>query len=456
MPDRFDNIREQELPKYNVLGTYEGECADASITNKNGLDITRPVWENVFASDDYKQAIELGWYIGFLGHPEDPNCMDFRNACIVMRSGRIDDDGKVYGTFDLIDTPVGRVVKAFQDAGVVFGISVRGAGDIVSNSVDPETFVFRGFDLVTFPAYPDAIPTFSAIAASTDASARAAYKNVCAAVHDNLSEIHSAASIDVIQGQFASQSPEYSELEKRKEELQSEETSETSEDGTDEEQTDLEARCQVLQEKLEAMQKLYSQAITSSRREKAQNARRISAAERKLKRVSAIMTAQMREIQQDNSELQQQCILQKREFKKTLKSVKGDNLKYKQEIASSESELDEKDSIIASTRDQLSETVSKLKASEKRASNLDETIQSLRQDLTATTKLLKSFQKSYIDIYARAIGVDASCVDITATTSVESAKSAIMRCATTPQVSSEPAFVPDEYYEDDEDSLVTL
>ena len=24
-----------------------------------------------------------GWFIGFLGHPEDPNCMDFRNGCIV-------------------------------------------------------------------------------------------------------------------------------------------------------------------------------------------------------------------------------------------------------------------------------------------------------------------------------------------------------------------------------------
>ena len=47
--------------------------------------------------------------------------------------------------FDLIDTPVGRIVKTFQDAGVTFGISVRGAGDIINNSVDPDTFVFIVF-----------------------------------------------------------------------------------------------------------------------------------------------------------------------------------------------------------------------------------------------------------------------------------------------------------------------
>lgn len=45
--------------KSTVIGTFEGECADANITNLNGLDITRPVWENVFASEEYAKAIEL-------------------------------------------------------------------------------------------------------------------------------------------------------------------------------------------------------------------------------------------------------------------------------------------------------------------------------------------------------------------------------------------------------------
>lgn len=204
-----------------VIGTYEGECADASITNLNGLDITKDVWETVFSSDIYKKAIEHGWYIGYLGHPEDPDCQDFRKACIVMTEGHIDDDGKVYGKFNLIDTPVGRIVKAFQDAGVKFGISVRGVGDIIQNSVDPDTFVFRGFDLVTFPAFPESIPEFTAIAASTDSDKRAKYQAVCAAVKTNIDCLDTVESIDIVQSCFAKQSEEYKALEDHKSKIQS-------------------------------------------------------------------------------------------------------------------------------------------------------------------------------------------------------------------------------------------
>ena len=93
-----------------------------------------------------KHFIELGHYIGFLGHPEDPGCQEFKDACIVMKEGHVDPDGQVYGKFDLVNTPVGRIVKALIDAGVQFGISVRGAGDVASDGyVDPDTFIFRGF-----------------------------------------------------------------------------------------------------------------------------------------------------------------------------------------------------------------------------------------------------------------------------------------------------------------------
>ena len=40
-----------DASKSPIIGTFEGECADANITNLNGLDITREVWDNVFNSD---------------------------------------------------------------------------------------------------------------------------------------------------------------------------------------------------------------------------------------------------------------------------------------------------------------------------------------------------------------------------------------------------------------------
>ena len=206
--------------KNTIIGTFTGMCADANMTNLNGLDITREVWETVFASDEYQKAIELGHFIGYLGHPEDPACQDFEHACIVMTEGHIDSDGKVYGSFNLIDTPVGRIVKSFIDGGVTFGISVRGAGDITDNSVDPDTFIFRGFDLVTFPAYPDAIPEFTPVAASSDIDKQKKYKKVCAAVHSNIDKIDSIRTLEAMQTCVAAQSTPYREIEMRKSTLQ--------------------------------------------------------------------------------------------------------------------------------------------------------------------------------------------------------------------------------------------
>ena len=210
--------------KFNILGTFEGECLDTQITNLNGLDITREVIETVLDSEEYKQGIENGWFIGFLGHPEDPGCQDFMNGCIVLKDMWIEDSGKVYAKFDLIDTPVGQIVKKFIDAGVTFGVSIRGAGDIVGNSVEPDSFMFRGYDLVAFPAYPESVPTFTAIAASTDVAKRKQYQDICAAVKANVGAITSIDTINILQSQFAPQSDEYKALEQRKETINSSDT----------------------------------------------------------------------------------------------------------------------------------------------------------------------------------------------------------------------------------------
>ena len=279
---------ENKLKDSVILGTFEGECADADITNLNGLDITRPVWENVFNSEDFKQGIELGWYIGFLGHPEDPNCMDFRNACIVMTDGRIDSDGKVYGKFNLIDTPVGRIVKSFIDGGVTFGISVRGAGDVDNNSVDPNTFVFRGFDLVSFPAYPNSIPEFTSIAASSDVKEQKKYKNICKTLNENIDGLNTKESIKIVKACFAPQSEEYKTLDEKLNEMDKIEGDVIKEENVT-----------LLKNELGALTHLYSQAVAEIQSLKDQlntltktNESLLSSTNRKVKAIKKIASSQ--------------------------------------------------------------------------------------------------------------------------------------------------------------------
>lgn len=431
-----------------ILGTFKGECADADVTNENGMDITRDVFRNIFKSDMYKKALKLGWYIGFLGHPDDPGCMDFEHACIVMTEGHLDEStGKVYGTFNLIGTPVGYIVKAFIDAGVTFGISIRGAGDLHGSEVDPDTFIFRGFDLVTFPAFPDAIPEFQEIAASSDLDKQRKYKKVCAAVNHNLKDITSCQTLDIIQSQFASQSPEYAALEKRKDEITS--------------SNDL----NIYNQKIRGMTQLYLSALdnvavlASENRNLKQQikdveitaARKITSMRRilgnRLTDIKSTITASKRtndRLKTENSRLKSQ-----------ITASKKSNLIYKQKIDSQQNEIAQKSKLLSSLQIDYDETVTAASNLETRTSNLDVKNKELTSKIIACQKQLESYQQAFAHMYADALGVNLNSVTITADTSVDELKHTISASATTREV-IEPYYEEFTEIVDDSDDLVTL
>lgn len=449
---------ESENPKNPVIGIFEGECADSNITNENGLDITRPVWENIFSSESYQQAIELGWYIGFLGHPDDPGCMDFRNACIVMTEGHIDENGKVYGKFNLIDTPVGRTVKTFIDAGVTFGISVRGAGDIVNNSVDPDTFVFRGFDLVSFPAFPESIPTFTAIAASSDVESQKKYKAICAAVKENLPNIDSCEAIDILQCQFAEQSDEYKALEDRKKEIKG--CNLTDDDVSECDDVD------ITKDKVESMTKLYLEQVEANKQLKKENevlANKLASSEieaiRKISSISRITADQIRSATDAKDSAEKRCkqlVAASTRMKETISQERSNNLKYLQKISESKNDVESKDSLISSLQSRLNETVNASADAKRRTSNLDEQLKRSRDEVKSCRKMLKEYQDAYAELYSQAVGADLQKVKVTASTSVSSLRSAI-----TSSISRKPSSIkePEEIDLDDcyfDDDIVTI
>lgn len=248
------------MAKSTIIGTFEGKSCDANVMNNNSMHLGKDLFDILVNSEEYKTAIENGWYIGYLGHPEDPGCMDFRNACIVMRDMQMNDKGEVICKFDLIDTPVGRVVKAFIDAGVTFGISIRGAGDVdVDGTVDPETFVFRGYDLVTFPAYNDAIPTYADVAASSDVEKQHKYKKIKAAIKKNLTGITSSTALSILQEQLNPISDEYKDVEAREVELAGGIPADTNDCIASDCSDDIDSALyiSVLEEKVKALTKLY-------------------------------------------------------------------------------------------------------------------------------------------------------------------------------------------------------
>lgn len=452
----------------NVLGTFTGKCCDYSEVNNNGMFLSQELFESLIQSQDYKTAIKNGYYIGFLGHPKDPNDMNFKNACVVMRDMQIEDNGDVTGTFDLIDTPVGRIVKAFTDAGVKFGISIRGAGDVAADgTVDPDTFVFRGFDLVTFPAYNDCVPEFQAIAASTDADKQSKYKQVCAAVKTNLKDVTSCEAIEVMQDQFNSHSDEYSMLADRVSELQ--QACDIVENEADESIECFEVS--VLQQKVKSLTQLYAekvqrcedlvkqiqrledrnQSVLCSQQAKnsrmksivdSQNAAaksRIAELEREnrhLKATSVQASSKLKEAQDsiakltsDNNKLvlasnrlKQQS---KTDAENAQKAITSANLVSNRKIEANQKLLADKEESIRALQDKVSKTVAANTNLKKRVSNLEAEIDELSSKVSASESIIFDYQKACADNYAYAAGVAVPDIPVTASTTVHELRSFI-------------------------------
>jgi len=485
------HVKAADVNNPAVIGTFDGECMDSAITNLNGLDITRDVIDQVLDSDEYRQGLDCGWYIGFLGHPDDPNCMDFRNACIVMTDMSIDESGKVHGKFNLIDTPVGRVVKTFIDAGVVFGISIRGAGDIENNSVDPETFIFRGFDLVSFPAYPESIPTFTEIAASTDAKHRASYKKVCAAVAANIDSINCTETVSVLQSQFAPQSAEFKMLDNRRQviEASADDTIDLS-DSKVEGVTALyldacQANTALIKENESLRQQIKKDAIAANRRIK--TIQRImsdqlgvvtagmdsSAAEQSiLAAANKRSTDRFRILFDTNTELRSQVASKTIEIGRLvsansdlagqLENITAENLIYKQKVNSHAQIISRKDATIAELKSKKPvETVNSARTVTTQTSNRDdEVLETARNEVLAAQQLVQAYQKAYASLYASAVGVgdDLDLSSITASTTITELQSIIGNSSITASQISDVFVEPQvsRFVEDEADEVTFL
>lgn len=154
----------QSSTSRGCLGTMKGPCADLKRETRNGNFYSRKLWENVFADPIVKESLEDRILIGELDHPGDGRLETKAvNACIVMTDYEFDDDnGYLIGTFDILPTPNGKILKSLIDCGCKIGVSSRGEGDVTQEEgidvVDENSYNFVGFDAVVLPAVKAAKP----------------------------------------------------------------------------------------------------------------------------------------------------------------------------------------------------------------------------------------------------------------------------------------------------------
>lgn len=438
----------------SILGVFSGKSCDSNVMNANEMHLSEKLFDNIIASDEYKKGIERGHYIGFLGHPEDPGCQEFQNACIVMTDMRLDDDGIINADFNLVNTPVGQIVKAFIDAGVQFGISIRGAGDVDGNGeVDPDTFIFRGFDLVAFPAYEDCIPVFQEIAASSDLEKQKKYKKICATVKKNIKEIHSAESLSLIKDQLTEDSEPYTEVYERLQEVccSPEETTYCEEHSCDEDFKDhqiaalTEAYTDELNELSNVLCKLDE--LTRCCNQSQENYMCASKKIESMKRIHGQQIAALDTIivssdnkTKDVTDKYIKTSKQLNSIEEELKRIKKVNLNYHQKILSSENILKQKNKEIENLNSKLRETVTASKELKVRSSNYDVKLTSLNQKVQAAEEMIFNYQHAYADVYANALGKSISNLYVTSSTKPQELRTMILGGTSTANIPAKPDY----------------
>lgn len=153
----YKKLTEAEQKQRGILGRLIGPCADFIQATRNGRKYSEELWENVFSNDLMKEKIKNRCCFGELGHPTDRTETDMEKIALCLAElPKKGGDGKLYGVFDILDTPNGRILKALCDYGCNIGISSRGQGDLITDldgneAVDPDTYDCEGFDAVLMP-----------------------------------------------------------------------------------------------------------------------------------------------------------------------------------------------------------------------------------------------------------------------------------------------------------------
>ena len=134
----------------------EGVFAQADQKNRNGRIYPKPIMEAAVGKYD-KEQIQKNRAVGELNHPEGPtvNLDKVSHRITEMKF----DGNDVVGKAQILDTPMGKIVKGLLDGGVQLGVSTRGMGSLEQRNgamVVKDDFVLSTVDIVQDPSAPNA------------------------------------------------------------------------------------------------------------------------------------------------------------------------------------------------------------------------------------------------------------------------------------------------------------
>lgn len=135
-----------------------GQFARGDVPTANKRFYSEALWKREIGR--LNEAIQARRCFGELDHPSDGRTKLQRASHII--TGLTIEGSEVIGEAEILDTPNGRILKAFAEAGAQVGVSSRGFGSIKQQSSGvmevQEDFKLDTFDFVADPAMSTAYP----------------------------------------------------------------------------------------------------------------------------------------------------------------------------------------------------------------------------------------------------------------------------------------------------------
>ena len=134
----------------------EGVFMQSEAKNRNGRIYPKPIMEKA-VSKYVKEQVSKNRAVGELNHPEGPTVnLDKVSHKITELDWKGND---VVGKAQILDTPMGNIVKGLLEGGVQLGVSTRGMGSLEEKNGTmyvKDDFVLNTVDIVQDPSAPTA------------------------------------------------------------------------------------------------------------------------------------------------------------------------------------------------------------------------------------------------------------------------------------------------------------
>jgi len=134
----------------------EGIFIQTESKNRNGRVYPKPIMEA--AVDKYvTEQVSKKRAVGELNHPEGPT-VNLDKVSHLITDLKFEGND-VVGKAQILDTPMGKIVKGLLDGGVQLGVSTRGMGSLEQKNgamYVKDDFILNTVDIVQDPSAPDA------------------------------------------------------------------------------------------------------------------------------------------------------------------------------------------------------------------------------------------------------------------------------------------------------------